>query len=371
VDQEAFPLTHRVTLIPGDGIGPEVVEAARLVVGATGVEIRWDEQEIGLRAFERTGEALPSQAVASIRENGVALKGPIETPAGAGIGSANIALRKELDLFANVRPCRHYPGVPSVYNDVDLVVVRENTEDVYTGVEFEVGTVELKELIAFIDETTGVRIREDSGISVKAVSRGGSERIARFAFEEARRRGRKRVTAAHKANIMKFSDGLFLEEARRVADLYPDIAFDDRIIDALCMQLVQSPERFDVLVLPNLYGDIVSELGAGLIGGPGMAPGGHLGDEVAVFEATHGTAPPLAGRDRANPAGLMLSAAMMLRHLGEVEAGDRLEAAIAGVLSDGVEVTPDLRGPGDARPAVGTKRMAEAVAERLRGASVA
>jgi isocitrate dehydrogenase (NAD+) len=364
-------LTHRVTLIPGDGIGPEVVEAGRLVVGATGVEILWDEQEIGLRAFERTGEALPSQALASIRSNGVALKGPIETPAGAGIGSANIALRKELDLFANVRPCRHYPGVPSVYDDVDLVVVRENTEDVYTGVEFEVGTVELKELIAFIDETTDVRIREDSGISVKAISRGGSERIARFAFEETRRRGRKRVTAAHKANIMKFSDGLFLEEARRVAELYPDIAFDDRIIDALCMQLVQSPERFDVLVLPNLYGDIVSELGAGLIGGPGMAPGGHLGDEVAVFEATHGTAPPLAGRDRANPVGVMLSAAMMLRHLGEVEAGDRLEAAIAGVLADGVDVTPDLRGPGDDRPAVGTKRMAEAVAERLQGASVA
>ena len=364
-------MTHRVTLIRGDGIGPEVVGAARSVVDATGVEVRWDVYEIGLRAFEETGEALPPGAVSSIRANGVALKGPIETPTGAGIGSANIALRQELDLFANVRPCRHYPGVPSAYGEVDLVIIRENTEDVYTGVEFEVGTVEVKQLIAFIEETTGVRIRDDSGISVKAISQGGSERIARFAFEEARARGRRAVTAAHKANIMKFSDGLFLDEARRVAALYPDIAFDDRIIDALCMQLVQSPERFDVLVLPNLYGDIVSELCAGLIGGPGMAPGGHLGDEVAVFEATHGTAPRLAGRDRANPVGLMLSAAMMLRHLGESDAGDRLESAIAGILADGRDVTPDLREPGDDRPAVGTRRMAEAVRERLRGASVA
>ena len=280
-------------------------------------------------------------------------------------------LRKELDLYANVRPCRRYPGVPSLYEDVDLVVVRENTEDVYTGVEFEVGTVEVKELIAFIEETTGIRIRQDSGISVKAISQEGSERIVRFAFDETRRRGRSKVTAAHKANIMKFSDGLFLDVARRVAAQYPDVVFDDRIIDALCMELVQSPERFDVLVLPNLYGDIVSELGAGLIGGPGVAPGVQLGDDVAVFEATHGTAPRLAGRDRADPVGLMLSAAMMLRHLGDVEAGDRLEEAIAGVLADGVDVTPDLRGPGDERPAVGTTRMAAAVAERLRVASVA
>ncbi|MDQ4109195.1 MAG: isocitrate/isopropylmalate dehydrogenase family protein [Actinomycetota bacterium] len=364
-------MTHRVTLIPGDGIGPEVVEAARRAVEATGVEVRWDLQEIGHRALKRTGEVLPARSLSSIRENGVALKGPIETPPGAGIRSANIAMRQELDLYANVRPCRRYAGMPSVYEDVDLVVVRENTEDVYTGVELEVGTVEVKELIAFIDGSTGVRIREDSGISVKAISVEGSERIVRFAFEEARRRGRAKVTAAHKANIMKFSDGLFLEVARRVAAEYPDVAFDDRIIDALCMQLVQSPERFDVLVLPNLYGDIVSELGAGLIGGTGVAPGGHLGNDAAVFEATHGTAPRLAGRDRANPVGLMLSAAMMLRHLGETEAGDRLEEAIAVVLADGVDVTPDLRVPGDDRAAVGTSRMAEAVAERLREASVA
>ena len=361
-------MVHRITLIPGDGIGPEVTDAARLVVEATGVEVRWDVQDIGLHAWETRGEVVPSSGISSIRDNGVALKGPIETPADGGVRNANVALRQELDLFANVRPCRRYPGVPSVYGDVDLVVVRENIEDTYTGVEFEVGTAELERLIAFIEEMTDVRIRRDSGISVKAISRSGSERIVRFAFEEAARRGLGTVTAGHKANIMKFSDGLFLDVARRVAAQHPDVAFDDRIIDALCMQLVRTPERFEVLVLPNLYGDIVSELGAGLIGGPGMAPGGHLGEGIAVFEATHGTAPRLAGQDRANPAGVMLSASMMFRHLGERDAADRLEEAIADVLADGRDVTPDLRAAGDDRAAVGTRRMAEAVAERLRDA---
>ncbi len=361
-------MAHRVTLIPGDGIGPEVVEAARRAVEATGVAIRWDVHEMGSRAFEAGGEVLPGATVASIRQNGVALKGPIESPADAEVRNANVALRKEVDLFANVRPCRLYPGVPSLYGDVDLVVVRENTEDVYTGIEFEVETAQATELIRFIEQTTGIRIREDSGISVKSISVQGSERILRFAFEEARRRGRTKVTAAHKANIMKLSDGLFLEVARRIAEQYPDVVFEDRIIDALCMQLVQTPERFDVLVLPNLYGDIVSELGAGLIGGPGMAPGGHLGDEAAVFEATHGTAPALAGGDRANPVGVMLSAAMMLRHLGEAGAGDRLEAAVGAVLAEGVDVTPDLRAAGDHRPTAGTTAMTDAVIERLRAA---
>ncbi|MGH2640754.1 MAG: isocitrate/isopropylmalate dehydrogenase family protein [Actinomycetota bacterium] len=361
-------MVHRITLIPGDGIGPEVTDAGRLVVEATGVEVRWDVQDIGRRAWEERGEVVPASAISSIRDTGVGLKGPIETPAEGGVRNANVALRQELDLFANVRPCRRYPGVPSVYGDVDLVVVRENIEDTYTGVEFEEGTAEVDRLIAFIEESTGVRIRPDSGISVKAISRSGSERIVRFAFEEAARRRFGTVTAGHKANIMKFSDGLFLDVARRVAAQYPDVVFEDRIIDALCMQLVRTPERFQVLVLPNLYGDIVSELGAGLIGGPGMAPGGHLGEAIAVFEATHGTAPRLAGRDRANPAGVILSASMMLRHLGEREAGDRVEEAVASVLADGRDVTPDLRAPGDERPAVGTRRMAEAVAERLGGA---
>jgi isocitrate dehydrogenase (NAD+) len=356
---------YDVTVIHGDGIGPEVVGAARRAVEATGVAVRWDVAEIGARALEQEGQVLPARTFASIRRNGVALKGPIETPPGAEVRNANVALRRELDLFANVRPCRRYPGVPSRYQEVDLVVVRENTEDVYTGIEFEVGSVEAKELIAFIDEATGVRIRDDSGISIKAISHEASERIVRFAFEEARRRGRDRVTAAHKANIMKFSDGLFLDVARRVATQYPDVGFDDRIIDALCQQLVQAPERFDVLVLPNLYGDIVSELGAGLIGGTGVAPGVQYGDGVAIFEATHGTAPRLAGRDLANPTGVLLSATMLLRHLGERDAGDRLEEAIAGVLADGVDVTRDLRAPTDDRPGVGTTRMVDAVIERL------
>ena len=339
--------------------------AARRVIDATGVTVRWDERQLGQAAFERDGRALPGETLDAIRESGVGLKGPIDTPNGAEIRNANVALRRHLDLFANLRPCRRYPGVPSLYDEVDLLVVRENTEDTYTGIEFEVGTPQVEELIGFVDATTGVRVRGDSGISVKAISVAGSERIVRFAFEEARRRGRRKVTAGHKANIMKFSDGLFLDVARRIAEQYPDIAFEDRIIDALCMQLVSAPEGFDVLVLPNLYGDIVAELGAGLIGGRGVAPGGHLGDDAAVFEPTHGTASRLAGRDEADPVGMMLSAAMLLRHVGEDDAGDRLEAAIAGVLADGVDVTPDLRAPGDERPTVGTSRMADAVCERL------
>jgi isocitrate dehydrogenase (NAD+) len=360
-------MAERITLIAGDGVGPEVIAATRRAVEATGVSFAWDPQQLGADAFARTGRVLPPETLASIREHRVALKGPIETPAAAGVGSANVALRRELDLYANVRPCRRYPGVPSLYDDVDLVVVRENTEDTYTGIEFEVGTPQVEELIGFVEGSTGIRIRPDSGISVKAISERGSERIVRFAFEEARRRGRRKVTAAHKANIMKLSDGLFLDVARRVAEQYPDIAFEDRIIDALCMQLVSAPERFDVLVLPNLYGDIVAELGAGLIGGSAVAPGAHLGEDLAVFEPTHGTAPRLAGRDEADPVGMMLSAVMLLRHVGERDAGDRLEEAIAGVLAGGEDVTPDLRAPGDDRPPVGTSRMAEAVCERLTG----
>jgi isocitrate dehydrogenase (NAD+) len=363
-------LTYRITLIPGDGIGPEVVEAARRAIEATGVAVSWDRQHMGSGAFARTGRSLPSDTVASIRANRVALKGPIETPVTSGLRSVNLTLRQELDLYANVRPCRLYPGVPSVYASVDLVVVRENTEGMYTGYEFEMGTVAVKELIGFVEDTSGRRIREDSGISIKSISEHGSERIVRFAFEWARTRGRGRVTASHKANIMKFSDGLFLEVARRVAaQEYPDIVFDDRIIDALCMQLIQAPERFDVLVLPNLYGDIVAELGAGLCGGVGVAPGAHFGGrdgrELAVFEATHGTAPDLAGTNQADPFGVMLSGAMMLRHLGEAESGDRLEAAVASVLADGTSVPRDLRARGDDRPTAGTFQAADAVIARL------
>jgi isocitrate dehydrogenase (NAD+) len=359
-------VTHRVTLIPGDGIGPEVSEAARRAIEATGVEVEWDVRELGQAAAAREGTAMPASTLDSIRETRVALKGPVSTPAGWGFGSVNVALRRALDLYACIRPCRLYPGVPSVYDAIDLVVVRENTEDQYTGIEFEQGSVAAKDLIAFIGERTGHWIREDSGISIKTISERGSERIVRRAFEYAAANGRSRVTASHKANIMKFTDGLFLEVARRVAaQEFPNVAFEDRIIDALCMQLVQAPERFDVLVMPNLYGDIVSELVAGQIGGLGVAPGGHFGDDLAVFEATHGTAPTHAGADRANPTGLMLSGAMLLRHVGEREAGDRLETAVAGTIAAG-QVTADLAAGAD-RPALGTGAFTDAVAARLSG----
>jgi isocitrate dehydrogenase (NAD+) len=362
-------MATRVTLIPGDGVGPEVTEAAQRVLDATGVAIEWDVRAMGAGAFADVGAPLPPDTLAAIRSARVALKGPIETPAASGLRSANLALRQELDLFANVRPCHLYPGVPSRYDEVDLVVVRENTEGMYTGLELEHDTPEVEALISFIAATKGLTVRPDSGISVKEISAPASERIVRFAFTWAKEHGRTRVTASHKANIMKFSDGLFLEVAREVAEDFPDIAFDDRIIDALCMQLIQAPERFDVLVLPNMYGDLVAELGAGLIGGTGVAPGAHFGGaggrELAVFEATHGTATRLAGTNRADPVGVILSGAMLLRHIGEQEAGDRVEAATAAVLADGALVTFDLREPDDDRPAAGTYGVADAIVARL------
>jgi len=359
-------VAYRITLIPGDGIGPEVVEAARRAVEATGVAVEWDHQDMGAGLFARIGDPLPAATLASIRSTGVALKGPVETPVTSGMRSVNLALRRELELFACVRPCRLYPGVPAYYDAVDIVVVRENIEDMYTGIEFEEGTAATTELIRFVSETSGQEMRADTGISVKTISEFGSERIVRFAFELAIHQGRKALTAGHKANIMKFTDGLFLETARRVAEEHPQIAFDDRIIDALCMQLIQSPERFDVLVLPNFYGDVVSDVAAGLIGGLGVAPGGHVGEKAAVFEATHGTAPRLAGRNRANPVGITLSAAMMLRHIGEDDAGDRLEAAVADMLAEGTYLTDDLRWTGDDRLPATTLQVADAIIERLK-----
>jgi len=358
-------MAHRITLIPGDGIGPEVIEVARRCIEATGVAVEWERREMGAGAFSRTGDPLPAATIDSIRSTCVALKGPIETPITSGLRSANMTLRQGLDLFANVRPCRRYPGVPSLYDEVDIVVVRENTEGMYTGHEFEMGTPAVADLIGFIRDTTGRAVRPDSGISVKVISDFGSERVIDFAFHWAEEHGRAKVTAAHKANIMKFSDGLFLEVARRVAEGHPSIAFEDRIIDALSMQLIQAPERFDVLVLPNMYGDLVAELCAGLIGGTGVAPGGHFGEAAAVFEATHGTAPHLAGTNRANPVGAILSGAMLLQHLGEADAAAGLEAAVAAVLAEGVNVTYDMRGPGDDRPAAGTFQVADAVMARL------
>jgi isocitrate dehydrogenase (NAD+) len=358
-------VTHRITLIPGDGIGPEVIEAARRAVEATGVDVVWDLQEMGAGAFARTGDPLPSATLDSIRDTGVALKGPVETPVTSGMRSVNLALRRELDLYACVRPCRLYPGVRTYYDQVDLIVVRENTEDMYTGIEFEMGTAATQDLIRFVHEHAERPMREDTGISVKTISESGSERIVRFAFELAVEQGRRLVTAGHKANIMKFTDGLFLEVARRTAGEFPQVAFEERIIDALCMQLVQSPERFDVLVLPNFYGDVVSDVAAGLIGGLGVAPGGHLGEAMAVFEATHGTAPHLAGTNRANPVGVMLSAGMMLRHIGEPGAGARLDAAIASVLAEGEHLTADLRREDDGGRAATTIEVADAVIAAL------
>jgi len=356
---------YRITLIPGDGIGPEVVEAARRAVEATGVAVEWDHQDMGAGIFARIGDPLPAATLASIRSTGVALKGPVETPVTSGMRSVNLALRRELDLFACVRPCRLYPGVPAYYDAVDLIVVRENIEDMYTGIEFEEGTAATTELIGFVSRTSGQEMRADTGISVKTISEFGSERVVRFAFDLAIGRGRRTVTAGHKANIMKFTDGLFLETARRVAAEHPQIAFEDRIIDALCMQLIQSPERFDVVVLPNFYGDVVSDVAAGLIGGLGVAPGGHIGASAAVFEATHGTAPRLAGTNRANPVGVTLSAAMLLRHIGEDDAGDRLEAAVADVLAEGTYLTHDLRWTGDDRLPATTLQVADAIIARL------
>jgi isocitrate dehydrogenase (NAD+) len=360
-------MAYRVTFIPGDGVGPELSEATRRVLEGTGVAFDWDLQDAGADVMERYGTPLPEPVLASIRDTKVAIKGPITTPVGSGFRSVNVALRKELDLYSCLRPCKSYRGVRSRYQDVDIVIVRENHEDLYAGIEFEQGTPEAKELIEFVAGATGKRIRDDAGISIKPISVWGTERIVRFAFEHARRYGRHKVTAVHKANIMKFSDGLFLDTARKVAEEYGDIEFEDRIVDNLTMQLVQRPEEYDVLVLPNLYGDIVSDLCAGLVGGLGLAPGANIGDEAAVFEATHGSAPKYKGMNKVNPMAMMLSGVLMLRHLGEPGAADRLEAAIAAVIEEGRSVTYDMKPTRDDPTAVGTSQVADAVIERLQG----
>jgi isocitrate dehydrogenase (NAD+) len=362
-------MTYRVTLIPGDGVGPELTEATRRVLEATGVPFDWDVQDAGVDVMDQFGTPLPDHVLESIRRNKVAIKGPITTPVGTGFRSVNVALRKELDLFCCLRPCKSYPGVRSRYDDVDIVICRENTEDLYAGIEFEQGLPETKELIEFLVRLSGKTIREDSGVSIKPISITGTRRIVRFAFEYARREGRRKVTAVHKANIMKFSDGLFLATAREVAEEYPDVEFEDRIVDNLSMQLVSRPEEYDVLVLPNLYGDIVSDLCAGLIGGLGVAPGANIGDEVAVFEATHGSAPKYKGMNKVNPMAMMFSGMLMLRHLGERDAGDRLERALAAVIEEGKGVTYDMKPTRDDPTAVGTSQVADAVIEKLQAVS--
>jgi isocitrate dehydrogenase (NAD+) len=315
--------------------------------------------------MDQFGTPLPEPVLESIRTNRVAIKGPITTPVGSGFRSVNVALRKELDLYACLRPCKYYPGVRSRYDNVDIVVVRENMEDLYAGIEFEEGLPETAKLIEFISDLSGKAIREDSGISIKPISVTGTKRIVGFAFDYARKYGRKKVTAVHKANIMKFSDGLFLATAREVAEQYPDIEFEDRIVDNCCMQLVSRPEEYDVLVLPNLYGDIISDLCAGLIGGLGVAPGGNIGDDIAVFEATHGSAPKYRGMNKVNPMAMMFSGVLMLRHLNEDDAADRLENALADVISEGKAVTYDMKPNRDDPSAVGTSQVADAVIAKL------
>ena len=356
-------MVYNVTLIPGDGIGPEVTEAARRVLEATGVAFQWDVAEAGADVIDKYGTPLPDSVLESVRKNRVALKGPITTPVGSGFRSVNVALRKRLDLYACVRPCKTYAGVPSPYKDVDLVVVRENEEDLYAGIEFERGTPEALKLIQLTAEAKRGNISEDSGISLKVISETASRRIVRFAFEYACAYDRKKVTAISKANILKFSDGLFLKVAREVAGGYPGIEFEDRLVDNMTMQLVKNPRQFDVIVAPNLYGDILSDLCAGLVGGLGVAPGANVGDEFAVFEPTHGSAPRYSGQNKANPMAMMLSGVIMLRHLGEKEAADRLEKAIADVIADGKNVTYDIMSDGTC--GVGTFQVADAVVEKL------
>jgi isocitrate dehydrogenase (NAD+) len=330
---------YTVTLIPGDGTGPDVTRAARIVIDAAGAGIEWEVVEAGEAVIDQYGTPLPDYVLESIRRNRVALKGPLTTPVGKGFRSVNVALRKELDLYANLRPAKSMPGVKTRYEDVDILLVRENTEDLYAGIEHMVG--------------------KDAAESIKIITRFGSTRIVRFAFELARREGRHKVAAVHKANIMKCTDGLFLDVAREIAREYPDIVFEDRIVDACCMKLVQSPEDFDVLVLPNLYGDIVSDLCAGLIGGLGVAPGANIGEQCAVFEPVHGSAPKYTGMDKVNPLATILSGVMMLKHLGEQDAAVRVAKAVEIVLSEGRHLTYDLGGTAKA------SEMAEAIAERL------
>ena len=361
----ARAVAHRITLIPGDGTGPELTEATRRVLEATGVGFEWDVREAGVDVMEQAGTPLPDETLASVKENKVALKGPITTPIGTGFRSVNVALRYELGLYACLRPCKSYEGVRSRYENVDLVIVRENTEDLYAGIEYEVGTPEAARVIGELNQLQKRQIPADSGISIKPISRTASERIIRFAFEYAREHGRKRVSCVTKANIMKFTDGLFLEVFREIAAGYPEIEPWENLVDATCMGLVQRPQEFDVLVLPNLYGDILSDLTAGLVGGLGVAPGANIGADVAVFEATHGSAPKYKGQNRVNPTAMILSGKLMLDHLGERDAAQRLEDAVAAVIREGERVTYDLKASRDDPTAVGTSEYADAIIEKL------
>ncbi len=379
-------MAHKITLIPGDGTGPEITEATRRVIDATGVSIDWEIKEAGVDVMDKYGTPLPDEVLESIRRNKVALKGPITTPIGKGFRSVNVAMRKELDLYACVRPCKYYPGIRSKYDDVDLVVVRENTEDLYAGVEYDLGSDEAKAII----EMSGGKIREDSAISIKPISVTGTRRIVKLAFDYAIANGRKSVTAVCKANIMKYTDGLFYRVAREVAKAYgakfewselePEkgdetvsaeagkgagIVYQERLVDNMCMQLVQKPELYDVLCMPNLYGDIISDVCAGLIGGLGVAPGANIGDRVALFEPTHGSAPKYTGQNKVNPIAMILSGMLMLRYINENDAADRLERAVAKVIAEGKDVTYDMKPNRNDPTAVGTSEVGDAIIREL------
>ena len=358
-------MTHCVTLIGGDGIGPELCDAARRALEATGVPFDWDVQEMGAESYAREGPPLLERTIASVRERGLALKGPTSTPKGKGFRSLNIALRKELDLYAGIRPCRHYQGVPTPFPGSDVVVIRMNQEDLYEGIEYRHDEDAAQELRRFVRDTRGIELSPQAGISLKPLSGPASARVARRAFEYARAHGRRKVTAVHKATVMRYTDGVFLDACREVSNGYPDVEFDDRLVDNVCHQLVSHPEDCDVLLAPIMYGDILSDVAAGLVGGLGMAPGANVGDDAAVFEAVHGSAPKHAGHDRANPFALMLSGAMLLHHVGEEAAAGRLEAAIAAVIAEGT-VTYDLKPSRDDPTAARTSQVAEAVIAMLR-----
>lgn len=358
-------MAYTITLLEGDGTGPEITDATVRVLESTGVPLEWERMPAGEPAIAQYQTPIPEVTLASLRKNRVGLKGPIGTPIGKGFRSVNVALRKELDLFANLRPATYYKGVRSMYPTVDLVIVRENTEDLYAGLEWQVRTPEMEQFRKAAMDISGWKINEDAACSLKIISEAGTRRIVEFAFEYARKNGRRKVTAVHKANIMKFTDGLFLDVAREVATEYTDIEFEDRIVDNMCMQLVQKPELYDVLVLPNLYGDIVSDLCAGLVGGLGVAPSANLGQGMALFEPVHGTAPKHAGLNKINPLAMILSGVMMLRHLGEMDAATRLETAIRAVLAEGKDVTYDLKPAADDPTAVGTSQMADAIIARV------
>ncbi|HTL70268.1 MAG TPA: isocitrate/isopropylmalate dehydrogenase family protein [Candidatus Eisenbacteria bacterium] len=358
---------RKVTLIPGDGIGPEVSLAMQRCVDATGAAIEWETVNAGTDVMEKMGTPLPEEVLESVRRNKIAIKGPVTTPVGSGFRSVNVALRKELDLFACLRPCKLYDGIQSLHPGVDLIIVRENTEDLYAGIEFDANSKEADALVAKIKELNPkAKFNEHPAISIKPISQKASERIIRFAFETAVKEKRRKVTAVHKANIMKCTDGLFLRVAREIAKEYEGrIQFEDRIVDNMCMQLVQRPREYDVVVLPNLYGDILSDLCAGLIGGLGIAPGANIGDGIALFEATHGSAPKYRGLNKANPTAMILSAVLMLHFIGEQKAADKLESAVARVLKEGKFVTYDLKEDRNDPTAVGTSQMADAIIKEM------